>query len=135
MYPEKEQLEMLIRLQSVIKANMKNWEIGDRVCIKDSTWSDKTSVVIYTYNCHDDNFVRLSRHGDYDVDDERIIRLPLIIDPVNPQRGLCGMLDWRKWSFSWKEIAVIFDEYHNVIFTEDTMATGMLKALCAQEGV
>jgi len=45
------------------------------------------------------------------------------------------MLDWRKWSFSWKEIAVIFDEYHNVIFTEDTMATGMLKALCAQEGV
>jgi len=48
---------------------------------------------------------------------------------------LCGMLDWRKWSFSWKEIAVIFDEYHNVIFTEDTMAPGMLKALCAQEGV
>ncbi|MDD5531119.1 MAG: hypothetical protein PHX21_13960 [bacterium] len=129
MYPDKKQLELLIELQPIIKAKMGEWRIGDYGYI-----NGKSNLCIYVYTRQGRKYIRLTNE-DYLVDDERIIRIPLVIDPINPERGLCGMLDWRKWSFSWKEIAVIFDEYHNVIFTEDTMAPGMLKALCAQEGV
>jgi len=129
MYPDKKQLELLIELQPIIKAKMGEWRIGDYGYI-----NGKSNLCIYVYTRQGRKYIRLTNE-DYLVDDERIIRIPLVIDPINPERGLCGMLDWRKWSFSWKEIAVIFDDYHNVIFTEDTMAPGMLKALCAQEGV
>jgi hypothetical protein len=67
------------------------------------------------------------------VDDERIIRLPAIIDPVNPERGLWGMIDWKMWFFSFNGIAFIKNEDGLFTFFDADTATVLLNALYIQE--
>jgi hypothetical protein len=127
MYPDKKQLELLIELQPIIKAKMGEWRIGDYGYI-----NGKSNLCIYVYTRQGRKYIRLTNE-DYLVDDERIIRIPLVIDPINPERGLCGMLDWRKWSFSYNGTACIENEDENSVFFDDDITTTLLIALYFQE--
>lgn len=130
MYPNKKQLGLLIELQSVIKAKMGEWREGDYGYI-----NGKPNLCTYAYTCHGEKSIRLLDRfcGDYSVDDERIIRLPLVIDPIDPKRGLWGMLDWKKWSFSFDGIAFIKNEDGLITFFDDDIVTVLLRALYIQE--
>jgi hypothetical protein len=127
MYPDKKQLGLLIDLQSVIKANMGEWRIGDYGYI-----NGKPNLCIYIYTRQGKKYIRLTNE-DYLADDERIIRLPAIIDPVNPERGLWGMLDWRMWLFSFDGAAFIENEDKPTVFFDANTATVLLNALYIQE--
>lgn len=72
----------------------------------------------------------------------RIIRLPLPIDPVNPKRGLWGMIDWIHTSISTiglrGEVQIIISNpispvSRKIIIGPLTLA--LLMALASQEGV
>jgi hypothetical protein len=127
MYPDKKQLGLLIDLQSVIKANMGEWRIGDYGYI-----NGKPNLCIYIYTRQGKKYIRLTNE-DYLADDERIIRLPAIIDPVNPERGLWGMIDWKMWFFSFNGIAFIKNEDGLFTFFDANTATVLLNALYIQE--
>jgi hypothetical protein len=63
---------------------------------------------------------------------------PLPIDPVNPERGLWGMVCWKKWLQESTEVdgeILIFQRMSNggKQFTGDP-ETALLKALITQEG-
>ena len=141
MYPDKKQLGWLIELQPVIKEKMGEWRIGDYGYIDchdnddDCVNVNRINLCIYTDIYHGKKSVRLlnSVEGIYLADDERIIRLPAIIDPVNPERGLWGMLDWRMWSFSYNGTACIENEDETSAFFDADTATVLLNALYLQE--
>ena len=64
------------------------------------------------------------------------IILPLPIDPVNPERGLWGMVDWKRFVrriLSDGKIEILIPEA-NICYIADP-ETALLKALCEQEGV
>lgn len=127
MYPDKKQLKLLIELQSVIKAKMLEWRIGDYGYI-----NGKPNLCIYIYTRQGKKYIRLTNE-DYLADDERIIRLPAIIDPVNPERGLWGMIDWKMWFFSFNGTAFIENEDKTTVFFDADTATVLLNALYIQE--
>jgi hypothetical protein len=65
--------------------------------------------------------------------------LPLPIDPVNPERGLWGMVCWKKWLQESTEVdgeILIFQRMSDggKQFTSDP-EEALLKALCEQEGL
>ena len=127
MYPGKKQLGLLIDLQSVIKAKIGEWRIGDYGYI-----NGKPNLCIYIYTRQGKKYIRLTNE-DYLADDERIIRLPAIIDPVNPERGLWGMIDWKMWLFSFNGTAFIENEDKTTVFFDADTATVLLNALYIQE--
>jgi len=73
---------------------------------------------------------------------ENIYRLPLPIDPRNPERGLWGMIDWSKW-----EAHIIVNgklritNHRPRVFSEtwfdviDTPTLALLKTLTVQERI
>ena len=64
------------------------------------------------------------------------IWLPLPIDPVNPERGLWGMVDWKSYELittSAGELAIWGRTMKRSICTSPTEA--LLKVLMAQEGL
>ncbi len=137
MYPDKKQLELLIELQPIIKAKMGEWRIGDYEYIDchEYDYTDKIGLCKYIHIYQGRTLIRLSNSldGDYLADDKRIIRVPAIIDPVNPERGLFGMINWKTWSFSFDGIAFIKNEDGLTTFFDDSVVTVLLRALYIQE--
>jgi hypothetical protein len=73
-------------------------------------------------------------------DDPAFIRLPLPVDPRNPERGLWGMVDWNKWHLEpqRQDSVIIYginDNYGKVYDCEGTPTLALLKALAVQEGI
>jgi hypothetical protein len=141
MYPDKKQLELLIELQSIIKAKMGEWRIGDYGYIdchdddNDNDCINKINLCIDTDIWHERRYIRLSNslERNYLADDKRIIRVPAIIDPINPERGLWGMIDWKMWFFSFNGTAFIENEDKTTVFFDADTATVLLNALYIQE--
>ncbi len=106
---------------------MLEWRIGDYGYI-----NGKPNLCIYIYTRQGKKYIRLTNE-DYLADDERIIRLPAIIDPVNPERGLWGMIDWKMWFFSFNGTAFIENEDKTTVFFDADTATVLLNALYIQE--
>jgi hypothetical protein len=77
-----EELKYFIALKDVINGKMGPWQCYDR-------WhdpeDDTTGIVL-------PGQVRYFR--DPADEDHNLIRLPLPVDPENPERGLWGMIDW-----------------------------------------
>lgn len=121
---KKEKLELHKRLQGFYKEKMGVLQIGDM-------------------------FYNPFRNKLYFADKETVIIdgcyvLPLPIDPVNPERGLWGMLNKNfKWELScfW-EGDTLFHSVARIPKINDTLfyyapdpETALLKALCAQENL
>lgn len=74
-------LEMHKKLQPLYKKMMMNgWKVGDRYY---NTVAKKYAIILSE-----------AWWPEYD----HAIRIPLPIDPVNPKRGLWGMVDWNRYS-------------------------------------
>jgi len=77
------------KMQKKFREKMNGWEINDRFI------PFEEDPVIVT--CHEVYAEAPISYG-YRYPEQSIpfIRLPLPIDPVNPERGLWGMIDWSK---------------------------------------
>ncbi len=134
-----EELDLYDRLTDLFDDKMKHIIPGDFFYIKatqkvnvvlryDSFWD---TIEIETGTVH-------SGIGGYCYN-KNVIRLPLPIDPRNPERGLWGMVDWEKWGRNINgEGIYLYDreigEVH-IDFTWNNPTLALLKALAAQEGV
>lgn len=75
--------------------------------------------------------------------EEHFIRLPLPIDPVNPERGLWGMIDWNKYSYSPNDDGTVdINERYEGDFDSEkwhcynsTPTLALLRALAHQWGI
>jgi hypothetical protein len=125
---KKEKLRLHTLLQPFYKERMDEWQIGDRYYDK----KFKSCSIIHTVMAINYIEGRLAYY----------VRLPLPIDPVNPERGLWGMIDWDKYRIA------SYDNGECFIFTAPTdlscygwssgRATpelALLRALAKQVGV
>jgi hypothetical protein len=136
-----EQLDMIKRLQSLFKEKMWEWQFGDS--LYDIRWGlgiivtaephilslKKTRVLVKFESLP----TAISLTG-WDLLDS--LRIPKPIDPWNSERGLWGMLDWRKWYVENDcrngNLHMKTEEFG---FNSTDPFTALLKALCQQEGV
>jgi hypothetical protein len=74
---------------------------------------------------------------DHNIIDGEVLIIPLAIDPVNPERGLWGMIDWERWSVSEYNTVGYLRLKNSITKTVHIYApyTALLKALVEQEGV
>jgi hypothetical protein len=114
-----EEKKYWITLQPFFMEKMGPWQVGDQY------YSTITKVVEF-----------ITGYSGFPTSD--YIRLPLPIDPRNPERGLWGMVDWDNW-----DISFVFDNGDVIIqkgfrlsgeSIKDTPTLALLKALAAQEG-
>jgi hypothetical protein len=65
------------------------------------------------------------------------LRLPLPIDPVNPERGLWGMVDWSHWDIATNHLGEVslFNTASRLTIDYTTPTLALLRALMAQEGI
>jgi len=109
----KDILKYLIPLQPMIKKAMGERKVGDMFIALPSTDIEFCS----------------SSDIEEDLIPDKFLYVPLTIDPVNPSRGLWGML-------TIKGINYIFDNYNfEQLLHSNGMTEAILKALCHQEGV
>lgn len=142
-----ETLNLYEKLQIPIWKNLNGWMPGDRAyhLFRKEAWLFVQRIDSDTQ--HDFQF--LTPHGlvlSKLVDMEAfMLRLPLPIDPVNPERGLWGMVDWsvrdmlthddgtvsiRTWNPNYKKVP------NYVYLSQHTTPTeALLRALIAQEGL
>ncbi len=68
------------------------------------------------------------------IDD--ILHIPLAIDPINPERGLWGMIDWNEWDSQVLQGGLLYIKQSDKVIGGwmNDPYTAMLKALCEQEG-
>jgi len=120
------ELKMLIALQPMIKKAMGEWQHGDMYC-----YIDTTDVDFYCKDCLYYNIFSIGLYKD-------AIRIPLTIDPVNPERGLIGTIEgfvkihYNPYLKQW--VVDVYDGFmlkkYSVI--ADTPTEAILKALCEQ---
>jgi hypothetical protein len=131
-----ENLERHIRLQPLYRKMMGEWREFDRY---------------YNINFGEGVVEDTARADEFNnAEDPDDLRLPLPIDPVNPKRGLWGMVDWSKLRYEqWGpdgEIAIfklpcihLNEEMDLPIkdhpFIVGDPETALIKALCKQDGV
>lgn len=128
-----ENLERHIRLQPLYRKMMGEWQFGDRAfsMLKNCYGYYSSMVMSGVDEIHYFNFF----FGHF-TESDNIIRLPLPIDPVNPKRGLWGMVDWNIFGLKTKLSGRVYLEGLNTSFEiEDNIETALLKALCEQDGL
>jgi hypothetical protein len=128
-YPNEEQLEMIIKLQPFLKEKLKHLHSYDDCCCLEK---DILIRLDCDYLCPD--------IGCKEIECKNRILLPHAIDPVNPERGLWGMIDWKRYSIATtcengniQIIVISNDEDFSTKVIKPT--TALLKALCHQEGL
>jgi hypothetical protein len=123
-----ENLGMIKRLQPLFKEKMGEWQEGDEYYLLHLEYSK-----FYCDQCDTTNYLNNSS----------VLRIPKPIDWQNPERGLWGMVDWKKfvivdcWAYDhmyikrrpknendWSKFRAEADPF-----------TALLKALVEQEGV
>lgn len=130
--PTPEELKYFTALRGVIAEKMGEKEGDDRVyCATDNRSQEWVDCCEYCGECRGD------------------IRLPLAIDPENPERGLLGMCDPPVqltpiynphqnnvviyWEATWSEERCM--EFNEINVSGETPTLALLKALVWQEGV
>ena len=129
---KQEILEMHKKLQAFYKKMMNGWKVGDRYY---NTVAKKYAIIISEA---------------WWPEDYPAIRIPLPINPVNPKRGLWGMVDWSKLRYEqWGpdgELAIFklpYIQYNEDMgipikdhpFVVAEPETALLMALLEQEGL
>jgi hypothetical protein len=76
-------LMSLPAMQEKFREAMGPWQEGDPYY----SYLDRVGGFVEDQVCEDFN------NGEF----EGVVRLPLPIDPNNPERGLWGMVDWKRW--------------------------------------
>lgn len=75
---------------------------------------------------------------------DSVIRLPLPIDPVNPERGLWGMIDWGKFELKLLDeglVAIYWKDYSHIMPVNKeidyniSINIALLKAIAHQWGI
>jgi len=124
-------LKYFIPLQPMIKKAMGDWKICDK-----GIWKHPLMTVTVIKSLHG---VLVFSYSDgttlpvHDSTQDKFIRIPLTIDPVNPKRGLWGMLEGHKTLGEGTDCVVYVDNHIEV--TGNTPTEAILKALCQQEGL
>ena len=130
------ELKYYIALQPKIREAMGEWQPGDRgysdgieYFFTGTVWWSDTKY--YQFKSVEDGV----SHIDTQVTDS-IIRLPLPIDPRNPERGLWGMVNWNRFFVMVDgngRMTIAFDDYEGkYIADNDTPTLALLKVLAAQ---
>lgn len=129
---KQEILEMHKKLQAFYKKMMNGWKVGDRYY---NTVAKKYAIILSKAWWPEDSLA---------------IRIPLPINPVNPKRGLWGMVDWSKLRYEqWGpdgELAIFklpYIQYNEDMgipikdhpFVVAEPETALLMALLEQEGL
>jgi hypothetical protein len=121
MNPEELRIMSLPKMQERFREAMGEWQDGDR--------GITTHGMIFYFD----------NRSEQEEWDTKMGRLPLPIDPRNPERGLWGMVDWVRWNVSQTATGgKLTLHYHDAIqsfYAEDTPTLALLKALAHQEGV
>jgi hypothetical protein len=97
-----EELKNHKALQPVYAKAMGPWQEGDRCCYL-TGFPDSLPEYGFVAGINPYNGVLIIRYDDdqtgvFDVTSyDRLLRIPLPIDPRNPERGLWGMIDWSRW--------------------------------------
>ena len=128
-----EELKYYIALQPFFRKKMGEWQTGDWVFHK-----EKRKVFWVAYPEGSFLFVYNREYGSYrEIFRSNAIFLPLPIDPVNPERGLWGMVkQWRDEPCLRRVEGGSYSiQAHARVFYADTPTFALLKALAAQEGV
>jgi hypothetical protein len=146
---KQEILEMHKKLQAFYKKMMGEWQVGDRVYYT----PDSFFGLVERINRPDYVIVRWTSSGapsSMEVKKANCIFIPLPIDPVNPSRGLWGMVDWSKLRYEqWGpdgELAIFklpYIQYNEDMgipikdhpFVVAEPETALLMALLEQEGL
>lgn len=129
-----ENLELYERLQILFNKNQ--LQIGDRIYDYDEGKVGFVSAI------DEDRFDYINENGhDYWLStSDDFLRLPLPIDPVSPERGLWGMVDWIRFGVDIDSFGLmnIFDSKDDNVSVTDgwrNPTEALLHALCEQEGV
>lgn len=95
-------IEMHQKLQPLYKMMMGEWKEGDRgiydgregwIVACDKTLTGDNDIIVFEDTKHI-QYVCKSDRANFSL----LLRYPLPIDPVNPKRGLWGMVDWNRYS-------------------------------------
>ena len=128
--PTSEELKYFIAMKDVIAGKMGEWQWHDG-------WHDPEDGATGKVVPGQVKFFR-------DPGDEmhNFVRLPLPIDPENPERGLWGMIDWKRWAISLDiDGSMVLDDMDDASEANrystgwDTPTLALLKALAWQEGI
>lgn len=94
-------IEMHQKLQPLYKMMMGEWKEGDRgiydgrdgwIVACDKTLTGDNDIIVFEDTKHI-QYICKSDRANFSL----LLRYPLPIDPVNPERGLWGMVDWTKF--------------------------------------
>lgn len=128
--PTSEELKYFVALRDVIAGKMGKWRWGDR-------WYDPDPECIGA----DTGMVKPGQLIDFSDPEngmDELVRLPLPIDPENPERGLWGMIHGPR------EMILLKDNNGNIcvavrhrgeFFSAASPTLALLKALAWQEGI
>lgn len=123
-----ENLDMIKRLQPLLKEKMGEWQHGDQ-CLLDGKFEDFYCVDCLEHRVFSDKL--------YD----NAIRIPKPIDWQNPERGYWGMIDWETWILDnagyplYGQIQLRRRYPDNQFQVTADPFTALLKALCQQENL
>jgi hypothetical protein len=127
-----EELQYHRALQDVYKKAMGPWQVGDWVAYQGIVGCVTSPAMVRFEDC------AVLIH--YPNNSAEVLRIPLPINPRNPERGLVGMLEG-EWSLQTPSApkfddkwAVVHRDYEEIYFA-DTPVLALLKALAAQSGV
>jgi len=123
-----ENLDLYERLQKVFREKMGPEQIGDRI------FDTRDNMVGFIASIDGNRLDYITGNAYWTMKWE-VDRLPLPIDPVNPERGLLGMLNgiphlW-KATDKWCLRLVAKNQYLEC----KSPTEALLRALCTQEGV
>jgi hypothetical protein len=123
--PTPEELKYFVALRDVIAGKMGDvWKYGERWFV----YNGELPLRCYTFGVG-------SHLPRYDIEDGfLIIRLPLPIDPENPERGLWGMIDWYRFFVRFRANGKMNIQCQDFV-VDDYPTLALLKALAWQEGV
>ena len=129
MNEQNERMKLLIALQPKFREAMGPLQHGDRVLLKNDPIDD-----FYCIDCLE-----------YEVFSPKLyngcLRLPLPIDPRNPERGIWGMIDWSIYDYTsgldntmaiWDKTRLLGPGQFSIATTPEL---ALLKALAHQEGM
>jgi len=130
-----ERIKYMKALQAFFAKKMGPWQVGDWF-----VYGDQLYLIIESYKGHYQTVTEDGKKMGFDTPSiDNGLRLPLPIDPRNPERGLWGMVDWNEWHLEPQDqdSVILYGINKNCDAAEflGTPELALLKALAAQEKV
>ena len=117
------------KMQEFFREKCGEWKLGDWF------WNDRDQKAMPVDNYAVNLLNKGTRFTGETVD---AIRLPLPVDPVNPARGLWGMIDWRKWKVvdsAQGNLRLWLKSMQPLFEVQDTPTLALLKAIAKQQEI